>query len=69
MQDYNVNLMGFPGALVQPMSPHELISTIVFQPLQRRTGQGILLDTVEFGSFRMAWNVCSQFPITFILTF
>lgn len=70
LQDYgNVNLLGFPGALVQPMVPHELISTAIFVPLQRRSGQGLVVDSVEFGSFRVAWNVRSFHVLIIIMRF
>lgn len=54
-----VNLMGFPGTLVQPMQPSELVTSVLFQPLARRSGQksGVLFDSVYFGAFRVAYDV------------
>ncbi|KAH9844113.1 P-loop containing nucleoside triphosphate hydrolase protein [Rhodofomes roseus] len=53
-----VNIMGFPGTLVQPMQPSELVTSVLFQPLSRRSGQrsGVLYDSVYFGAFRVAYD-------------
>ncbi|KZT72531.1 P-loop containing nucleoside triphosphate hydrolase protein [Daedalea quercina L-15889] len=51
-----VNLMSYPGALIQPLQPSELVTSILFVPLARRTGQGTLLDSVYYGSFRVAYD-------------
>ena len=64
-QDWgSINVLGFPGAISQPMAPHDLISSIVFIPLQRRIGSGILVDSVELGSFRIAWQVCLSIELS-----
>lgn len=58
--DYTVNLLAFPGAIFQPTSPDELISSLVFVPFARRLGSvpGILVDRIKYGSFKVAWDVC-----------
>ncbi|THH15203.1 hypothetical protein EW146_g5223, partial [Bondarzewia mesenterica] len=56
--DYRLDLLGFPGAYIQPLSPAEVITNKVFLPLPKRTGPvpGLLLDSVEFGAFKVAWK-------------
>ncbi|KAI0921649.1 hypothetical protein AcW1_004439 [Taiwanofungus camphoratus] len=56
--DYTVNLLGFPAAFIQPISPSELITSVVFVPFARRLGKvpGVLVDQISFGSFRVAWD-------------
>ncbi|KAI0722230.1 P-loop containing nucleoside triphosphate hydrolase protein [Cerioporus squamosus] len=56
--DSTVNIFGFPGAIIQPLSPPDLISSVYFIPLARRLSQvpGILVDSILFGSFRVAWD-------------
>ncbi|RPD66739.1 P-loop containing nucleoside triphosphate hydrolase protein [Lentinus tigrinus ALCF2SS1-7] len=56
--DYTVNIFGYPGALIQPLSPPDLISAVYFVPLARRLSQipGVLVDSISFGSFRVAWD-------------
>ncbi|KAF9821282.1 hypothetical protein IEO21_00890 [Rhodonia placenta] len=56
--DYTVNLLAFPGAIFQPTSPDELISSLVFVPFARRLGSvpGILVDRIKYGSFKVAWD-------------
>lgn len=57
--DSTVNIFGFPGAIVQPLAPSDLITTVYFVPLARRLSQvpGVLVDSISFGSFRVAWDV------------
>ncbi|KAI0723095.1 P-loop containing nucleoside triphosphate hydrolase protein [Earliella scabrosa] len=54
----NVDIFEFPGAMVQPLSPPDLITNVYFIPLARRLSQipGVLLDSIQFGSFRVAWD-------------
>ncbi|KAI0700787.1 P-loop containing nucleoside triphosphate hydrolase protein [Cytidiella melzeri] len=53
------NVLGFPDAYVQPISPPDIISSVNFFPMGR-TGQGqgtgVLVDDVKFGAFRVAWD-------------
>ncbi|KAH8113220.1 P-loop containing nucleoside triphosphate hydrolase protein [Phellopilus nigrolimitatus] len=53
--DRDLNILGYPGALSVPLKPDELITNAIFLPLARGAG-GILLDAVEFGAFRTAWD-------------
>lgn len=57
--DGTTNILGFPGAFVQPMSPPDLITNVYFVPLARRLSSipGVLVDQISFGSFRIAWDV------------
>jgi len=54
----NANVLGFPGALVEPASPPDVVSTLVFFPVARRMGgtSGVLADFVRFGLFKVAWD-------------
>ncbi|KAI0787146.1 P-loop containing nucleoside triphosphate hydrolase protein [Irpex lacteus] len=54
-----VNLLGFPGAFVQPISPPDIITSVNFLPVARGgqgQGSGVLVDDVKFGAFRVAWD-------------
>ncbi|THH31305.1 hypothetical protein EUX98_g2882 [Antrodiella citrinella] len=55
---YNANVLGFPGALIEPALPPDLVSGLVFYPVARRMGSatGILVDAVRFGLFKVAWD-------------
>ncbi|TCD70438.1 hypothetical protein EIP91_003519 [Steccherinum ochraceum] len=69
----NVNLLGFPHALVEPASPPDVISSLMFFPLARRLGDmtGILVDSVRFGLFKIAWDkydyllYVARYPVTY----
>lgn len=53
----SVNLMSYPGALVQPIQPSELVASTLFMPVARRAGGGVLLDSLYFGAFSVAYDV------------
>ena len=55
-QDYNLNLLGFPHAMAIPLNPDELITNAFFVQLGRGGG-GVLINNVEFGAFKLAWEV------------
>ena len=59
----NVNLVGFPGAYLEPLAPSETVTEMLFYPLARQGGQenGIVANYVRFGSFNVAWDVSSNF--------
>ncbi|KAI0729314.1 P-loop containing nucleoside triphosphate hydrolase protein [Fomitopsis betulina] len=52
----SVNLMSYPGALVQPIQPSELVASTLFMPVARRAGGGVLLDSLYFGAFSVAYD-------------
>jgi len=58
-QDSRLNLLSFPNANVQPISPHELITTTFFASLPKNYGPvpGVLFDSVEYGAFKAFWQV------------
>lgn len=58
----STNVLDFPGALVQPLSPSDLITTVYFVPFARHlsTIPGVLVDQISFGSFRVAWDVSAR---------
>lgn len=64
--DWNTNILGFPGAVIQPTSESDLITSVVFVPFARRLGQlpGVLMDQIKFGSFHVAWDV--RIPMNFL---
>ncbi|KAI5124956.1 hypothetical protein M0805_007383 [Coniferiporia weirii] len=54
-QDYSLNILGYPGAVTVPLKPDELITNSLFLPAGRGA-TGVLLNSVEFGCFRTAWD-------------
>jgi len=54
-----MDIMGFPGASVTPIEKTPLITNLVFIPLARSLGTvpGILVDQVQFGVFKIIWQV------------
>ncbi|PCH41484.1 nucleoside triphosphate hydrolase protein [Wolfiporia cocos MD-104 SS10] len=57
-QDYETSILGFSGALIQPVSASNLITSLFFVPNPRHNGgpPGTLVDSVKYGAFRVAWN-------------
>lgn len=57
--DYRLNLLNFPGTYKIPMESTPLVSELVFIPLAKNMSPipGILAEQVEFGVFRLAWQV------------
>jgi len=53
-----INLLGFPGAMIEPIAPGDLVTSLYFIPLGRHLGQsqGVVGDRISFGSFRVAWD-------------
>ena len=56
---YGIDLFGFPNAIIQPISPPELITNAIYIPSARRMGEnaGTLVNSVRFGGFNVAWQV------------
>jgi transitional endoplasmic reticulum ATPase len=55
---YGFNILAFPAASVTPLENTPLITNLFFMPLSRNTGiPGLLTDQVEFGAFKLNWNV------------
>jgi hypothetical protein len=52
-------VLGFPGLTVEPLERTPLITNLYFIPLSKRLVgvPGLLLDQVEFGAFKVRWNV------------
>jgi hypothetical protein len=59
-----LNPLAAPGALVQPISPDDIISRALFIPLARRAKPvpGVVLNDVEYGAFRVAWKASPLIP-------
>jgi transitional endoplasmic reticulum ATPase len=60
--DPRLNVLHLPGVQALPLDESQLVTNLFFIPLARRLGTspGILVDTVEFGSFALAWGVSTQ---------
>jgi transitional endoplasmic reticulum ATPase len=60
--DYSLNVMNFPGAYVTPVETSPLITNLVFVPLARNLDSlpGVLVDQIQFGTFKMAWDVSTS---------
>jgi len=54
-----MDIMGFPGASVTPIEKIPLVTNLAFIPLARSLGSvpGILIDQVQFGVFKIIWQV------------
>ncbi|TFY82536.1 hypothetical protein EWM64_g1471 [Hericium alpestre] len=57
-RDSRMDLLAFPQVYVQPLSPSELVTNLIFVPLPRNSSPvpGALVNSVEFGGFRVAWS-------------
>ena len=64
-KDFRLNILAFPGILAVPLENTPLTTNLFFLALPRRSGPtpGLLVDNVELGSFRVAWDV-STFHMT-----
>jgi len=63
--DFRLNVLRLPGVHAIPLNESELVTNLFFVPLARRLGtsRGVLIDTIEFGSFRLIWGVSTLFPL------
>ncbi|KAH8106023.1 P-loop containing nucleoside triphosphate hydrolase protein [Cristinia sonorae] len=54
----NAEVLGLPGTTVEPVTPADVISQLVFVPLARRIGDvtGVLTQSVRFGLFHVSWR-------------
>jgi transitional endoplasmic reticulum ATPase len=59
--DYRLNILNLPGAQVFPLDESELVTNLWFVPLTRRLKElpGVLVDSIELGSFRLIFDVSS----------
>jgi transitional endoplasmic reticulum ATPase len=59
-----MNLMAYPGVSVEPLKDVPLIASTFFLSLPRNSSPkpGLLLDNVEFGAFKVSWNVSHPLP-------
>jgi transitional endoplasmic reticulum ATPase len=55
----SMGILSFPGVAAFPVDESQLVTNLVFIPLARRLGivRGVLLDSIEFGSFQLAFGV------------
>ncbi|KAL1700191.1 P-loop containing nucleoside triphosphate hydrolase protein [Schizophyllum commune] len=56
--DYSLNLTRYPHAVSVPIPDDPLITQLQYVPLARSAGPepGVLVDKVEYGAFRVAWD-------------
>ena len=59
-----MNLMAYPGVMVEPLKDVPLIASTFFMSLPRNSSPkpGRLLDNVEFGAFKVSWTVSHPLP-------
>lgn len=59
-------VLGFPGLTYEPLERTPLITNLYFIPLSKRLVgvPGLLLDQVEFGAFKVRWNVRTTALVT-----
>jgi transitional endoplasmic reticulum ATPase len=57
--DNKLNLLKFPGARPQPLSDSQVVKNVSFVPNDRRSddGPGYLHNNVEYGAFKLSWDV------------
>ncbi|KAG6821559.1 hypothetical protein H0H93_000068 [Arthromyces matolae] len=75
--DNNLNILNHPGVIAIPEEKTPLVTNAIFAALPRSSGgaSGVLLDLVQFGIFKVAWDFrqafsailhalsdCAQFP-------
>lgn len=55
-----LGVLNYPGLAVEPLEKTPLTTNLYFAPLSKRLAgiPGLLVDQVEFGAFRIRWNVC-----------
>jgi hypothetical protein len=59
--DMRLDILSVPGVYAVPVNESQLVTNLIFVPLARKLGglPGVMVDKVEFGAFRVAWNVGS----------
>lgn len=55
---WGIDVLGFPKASAEPISPPDMITNAMFFPLARRMGEnaGVLVNSVRFGAFKVTWG-------------
>ena len=58
--DFRIDFLSLPSVTAIPMPKTQLITNAFFHPVARRIadGSGVLVESVEFGAFGLAWSVC-----------
>jgi hypothetical protein len=62
--DLMLNTLALPGAHSEPFDS-EMVTDLFFMPLAKRLGGplGILIDRVNFGCFKLSWNVSINYRL------
>ncbi|KAF9006566.1 P-loop containing nucleoside triphosphate hydrolase protein [Cyathus striatus] len=57
-QDYQLNILNFPGISVTPLEKTPLLTNLNFIPLPKSSSPvpGVLIDSVELGAFKLGWR-------------
>ncbi|VDC06307.1 unnamed protein product [Peniophora sp. CBMAI 1063] len=57
-QDYRLNLLNFPMTAIEPLSPSDLVTNIVFVPLPKNRSEvpGALAQSIQYGGFKVSWQ-------------
>lgn len=58
-QDFRLNLLNFPMTAIEPLSPSDLVTNLVFIPLAKNSSDipGVLAQSVQYGGFKISWQV------------
>ena len=61
-QDYRLNLLSFPMTSIEPLSPSDLITNIIFVPLPKNRAEipGTLAQSIQYGGFKVSWQVLAH---------
>lgn len=53
----SMNVLNFPGVVSVPLEKTPLVTNTIFAALPQRSAiPGVLIDNVEYGSFRLTWD-------------
>jgi transitional endoplasmic reticulum ATPase len=60
--DFRLDLLKLPGTHALPLENVPLVTNLLFVPLARSLGSlpGVLIDQVQFGAFKLAWDVSND---------
>lgn len=66
-QDSRLDILAFPDVNAQPISPSDLVTNTFFASLPKGDGAvpGIVFDSVEYGAFKVVWQVSLPRTLSF----
>ncbi|KAI0034082.1 P-loop containing nucleoside triphosphate hydrolase protein [Vararia minispora EC-137] len=67
--DYRLNVFQLPGIVIEPLHAPDLVLSTAFVPLPRSRFEvpGILIQSVDFGGFKVSWQGLGVYTQSFIL--